>query len=127
MKHLTKTSPHGDHDIELVEDAKDPDNRIYRIAHVDHIGDGRPRAHADFTGAEIESVAHWWIQEQARPGRDDEAGTEANPGPYETGMKMLKAATLTLCSHTGFDHGDVIANLAAELGVEIEILGDKED
>jgi hypothetical protein len=62
-----KTEPHGQHQVELLEDASSPDNRIYEVRDRYEAGSA-----VRFLGSEIASLCHWWVGETARWGSDSE-------------------------------------------------------
>jgi hypothetical protein len=66
MDALFTTEPHGEHAVTLLEDAAQPENRIYEIAHRHE--DGAVRV----LGSELASLLGWWATEKNRPGKDEE-------------------------------------------------------
>ena len=59
--------PHGEYEIELLEDAVMPGNRIYRIQARHDKGVG-----INMLGEEIASLVAWWNAEATRTGTDEE-------------------------------------------------------
>lgn len=55
------TQPHGQHKIELLEDAEQPGERIYRIQ--DRHGES---AGVNILGEELAALADWWNEESQR-------------------------------------------------------------
>ena len=65
------TEPHGEHEIALLEDARDADDRIYEVRdrHEDGIA-------VRFLGSELASLSEWWLTEKRRLCISDDPDTE---------------------------------------------------
>ncbi len=57
-----RTSPHGEHQVELVEDHEKFDNRIYRVKTT-------TGGKVGILGSELDSLLGWWLNERQRPGQ----------------------------------------------------------
>jgi hypothetical protein len=56
----TRTAPHGEHTIVLLEDAPKAADRIYEITN-------KAGSRIGILGSELSSLAEWWRGEAARP------------------------------------------------------------
>lgn len=59
---LFRTEPHGEHEVALVEDAPNPEERIYEVKH-----SHEERGALSLLGSEIASLCRWWEGERQRP------------------------------------------------------------
>ncbi len=64
---LFTTEPHGQQQIDLLEDASKPENRIYEVR-----DRHQARSAVRLLGSEIASVFEWWANEKIRHGNDSE-------------------------------------------------------
>jgi hypothetical protein len=64
---LFTTRPHGEDQIDLLEDASRPNDRIYEVRDLYEAGSA-----VRLLGGEIASVCEWWANEKIRAGNDSE-------------------------------------------------------